>query len=119
MDGEKYKMEADIINITPYALSMLKKFSASEDATPLIRVGIRGGGCSGFMYFLNPLQMQEKEDDDIIITVDEELSLVVDSISLPYLEGITLDYVETLTESGFKFNNSKFSKTCGCGKSFG
>lgn len=112
-------MTTDIINITPNALSMLKKFSLSEDSSPLIRVGVRGGGCSGFMYFLEPIIESDKEEDDMIITIDENLSLVVDSISLSYLEGITLDYVQTLTESGFKFNNSKFSKTCGCGKSFG
>lgn len=112
-------MTTDIINITPSALSMLKKFSLSEDSSPLVRIGIRGGGCSGFMYFLEPIVDNDKENDDIIITIDEKLSLVIDSISLSYLEGITLDYVQTLTESGFKFNNSKFSKTCGCGKSFG
>lgn len=112
-------METDIINITPKALEMLQAFSSSENSSPLVRVGVRGGGCSGFMYFLEPMSAQDKEEDDVVITVDNNLSLVIDSISLSYLEGITLDYVQTLTESGFKFNNSKYTKTCGCGKSFG
>jgi len=83
---------------------------------PNLRVGVKGGGCSGLRYDLF-------FDDDPAEDTDEafvfgELTVVVDHMSMQYLDGITIDYVDSLAGAGFKFNNPKVSKSCGCGSSF-
>ena len=80
-----------------------------------LRVGVRGGGCSGFTYFL---EFENKVD-----TKDRELEsrgvkIIVDSKSYFYLMGIEIDYLDNLNGAGFKFNNPNARRTCGCGESF-
>jgi iron-sulfur cluster assembly protein len=80
-----------------------------------LRVGVRGGGCSGFTYFL--------EFEDEIEAKDRELEshgvkIIVDSKSYLYLMGIEIDYLDNLNGAGFKFNNPNAKRTCGCGESF-
>ncbi len=79
-----------------------------------LRVGVKGGGCSGLSYFLNFDQKKEKDAE-----LDfEGLKVYVDPKSELYLNGTTLDYVDTLQEKGFRFMNPNANKTCGCGESF-
>jgi len=80
-----------------------------------IRVGVLGGGCSGFQYYLD--FATEKKDGDLIFE-DQGVSLYVDQKSLLYLNGTTIDYVVDLLSSGFMFINPSASRTCGCGESF-
>ena len=80
-----------------------------------LRVGVRGGGCSGFTYFL--------EFEDKIAPIDRQLeshgvALIVDPKSYLYLMGIEIDYLDNLNGAGFKFNNPNARRTCGCGESF-
>ncbi len=80
-----------------------------------LRVGVRGGGCSGFTYFL--------EFEDKINANDRELEshgvkIIVDPKSYLYLMGIEVDYLDNLNGAGFKFNNPNARRTCGCGESF-
>lgn len=92
--------------------------AANERRTPsALRVGVRGGGCSGFQYALEFANDDEIKDSDIVLDI-EGLKVVVDQMSAMYLEGVEIDYSETLTESGFKFNNPNVKRTCGCGSSF-
>ena len=86
-----------------------------EQTTGGLRVGVRGGGCSGFSYFL---EFAESSTDG-----DRELNshgviLFVDRKSYLYLMGTEVDYVDALHESGFKFTNPNAKRTCGCGESF-
>lgn len=83
-----------------------------------VRVGVRGGGCSGFEY--NIALISEFEIDWICNEYwpDSELKVFVDPISYMYIDETKIDYIESLTESGFKFDNPKTSHQCGCGKSF-
>lgn len=80
-----------------------------------LRVGVRGGGCSGFSYFL-------KFDSNIIETdrtmIFDKVKLIIDSKSYLYLMGTEIDFVDDLNASGFKFNNPNAKRTCGCGESF-
>jgi len=89
---------------------------ATQDPVPAgLRIGVAGGGCSGFQYsmaFENQSGMMDK-----IFSFDD-LKIFVDATSLMYLKGCVVDYVETLEASGFKFDNPNVRTTCGCGSSF-
>jgi len=84
------------------------------DARQGLRIGVVGGGCSGFQYSMN---FDSKKDGDLVTEFDG-LNVFVDEISLPYIAGITLDFVEGLHNAGFRFENPRATRTCGCGSSF-
>jgi iron-sulfur cluster assembly accessory protein len=105
------------INLTPKAVEMVKKTRAKEglgDAYGL-RVTIVGGGCSGFQYSLG-FDIERNENDTVVAF--DGVTVLVDEVSLPYVAGTTLDFVEGLHGAGFKFDNPRASRTCGCGSSF-
>jgi iron-sulfur cluster assembly protein len=106
------------IKITEKAASEIKKIM-DENKVPAdfgLRIGVKGGGCSGLTYTLgfDPLN---READTII--EQEGIKLFIDGKSLFYLTGTELDFSSGLNGKGFIFNNPNASKTCGCGESFG
>src|SRR5215470_11887957 len=104
------------ITLTPKAISKVKEIMAQQNPVPAgLRVGVVGGGCSGFSYsmsFENSAGMMDKVYDF------DGLKVYVDATSVMYLNGATVDYVETLEGAGFKFENPNVKTTCGCGSSF-
>ncbi len=102
--------------LTPNAVAKVKEIMAQQDPMPAgLRIGVVGGGCSGFSYsmnFENAPGMMDK-----VLTFDD-LKVFVDATSLMYLNGCTVDYLETLEAAGFKFENPNVKSTCGCGSSF-
>ena len=80
-----------------------------------LRVAVVGGGCSGFNYDLD--LVREAKAGDLIYDI-AGLNMAVDKMSARFLDGTTIDFVETLQGAGFKFNNPKAKSTCGCGSSF-
>ena len=80
-----------------------------------LRVGVRGGGCSGNSYFMEFCPAAE-DGDEVYDT--NGVKLVVDRRSLPLLEGTQIDFVDSLMGSGFKFNNPNVRHSCACGESF-
>ncbi|MGA6970848.1 MAG: iron-sulfur cluster assembly accessory protein [Candidatus Binatus sp.] len=104
------------LKLTPKAVEMVRKMHAKEglSAEHGMRIGVVGGGCSGFQYSLN--FDTQKEGDRV--TDFGGVIVYVDEISLPYIAGTTLDYVEGLHGAGFRFDNPRASRTCGCGSSF-
>ena len=92
-------------------MSKIKK----SPAPAALRVGVRGGGCSGFQYALE-FESTIRDTDEVLEF--DGLKVAVDQMSAMYLEGVTIDYVETLEASGFKFENPGVKSTCGCGSSF-
>jgi iron-sulfur cluster assembly accessory protein len=102
--------------LTPQAVAKVREIMASQDPIPAgLRLGVVGGGCSGFQYsmsFENQSGMMDK-----VLNFDG-LKVFVDATSLMYLQGATVDYVETLEAAGFKFENPNTKSTCGCGSSF-
>jgi iron-sulfur cluster assembly protein len=79
-----------------------------------LRVGVRGGGCSGFQY---QLAFDEQRDDDVVFA-SHGLKLLVDNESLPFVRGSVIDYEESLQGAGFKVTNPNVVAACGCGSSF-
>jgi iron-sulfur cluster assembly accessory protein len=104
------------VTFTGMAINKVKEIMAQQNPVPAgLRVGVVGGGCSGFSYsmsFENGAGMMDKTFDF------EGLKVFVDATSLMYLKGVTVDYVETLEGAGFKFENPNVKSTCGCGSSF-
>jgi iron-sulfur cluster assembly protein len=80
-----------------------------------LRLFISGGGCSGYQYGL-ALDSNIRSED--LVTDTDGIKLIVDEVSIKYLQGATVDYVEGLTASGFKIINPNAASTCGCGQSF-
>jgi iron-sulfur cluster assembly accessory protein len=105
------------IVLTAKALEMVKSALAETNGEDgeYLRVGVKGGGCSGFQYSLN--FTDEIDEDDVLVVVDG-VKIVTDNFSASYLKGTELDYVETLQGAGFKFGNPNAKRTCGCGSSF-
>jgi iron-sulfur cluster assembly accessory protein len=104
------------VNLTENAISKVKEIMAQQDPVPAgLRIGVVGGGCSGFSYnmsFENAPGMMDK------VFNFEGLKVYVDATSAMYLNGCVVDYVETLEAAGFKFENPNVKSTCGCGSSF-
>jgi iron-sulfur cluster insertion protein len=107
---------ADPLLFTEAAARKVRELMVEEGNPELkLRVYIQGGGCSGFQYgFAFEEAMQE---DDIAIVTDG-VTLIVDPISLQYLEGAEVDYQESLTGAQFVIRNPNAKTTCGCGSSF-
>jgi iron-sulfur cluster assembly accessory protein len=104
------------ISLTPSAIAKVKEIMAQQDPVPAgLRIGVVGGGCSGFSYsmqFDNSAGMMDK-----VFEMDG-LKVYVDATSVMYLNGCRVDYVESLEGAGFKFENPNVKSTCGCGSSF-
>ena len=104
------------ISLTPNAIAKVKGIMAQQNPVPTgLRVGVVGGGCSGFSYSLQfdtSAGMMDKVFDM------DGLKVFVDATSIMYLNGCRVDYVETLEGAGFKFENPNVKSTCGCGSSF-
>ncbi len=104
------------LELTPTAVGKVKEIMAQQDPQPLgLRLGVVGGGCSGFSYQMN-FENQTNGIDKVFEF--DGLKVYIDHASLMYLNGTRIDYVETLEGSGFKFENPNVKSTCGCGSSF-
>jgi iron-sulfur cluster assembly accessory protein len=102
--------------ITPVAATKVNEIRAAEgiEAEMALRLRVVGGGCAGFSYdlYFDPATEVDREFEV------QGVKCVVDEMSLMYLVGTEVDYVEGLQGAGFKFNNPNVKSTCGCGSSF-
>jgi iron-sulfur cluster assembly protein len=106
-----------MISITDKGAEKVREFLDSQQADATLaglRVGVRGGGCSGFQY---QLAFDEQRDNDVVVE-DHGLKLLVDSESLQFVRGSVIDYQESLQGAGFKVENPNVVAACGCGSSF-
>ncbi len=106
-----------MVTITDKGAEKVREFLAAQEADASLaglRVGVRGGGCSGFQY---QLAFDEQRDDDSVFET-HGLKLLVDRESLPFVRGSIIDYQETLQGAGFKVENPNVVAACGCGSSF-
>ena len=104
------------LTLTAKAIEMVKDAMARENLAGYgIRVGVVGGGCSGFQYSMD---FENAQKDGDAVYEQEGIKLFVDPMSSMYLQGVTVDYVVGLQGAGFKFTNPNARSTCGCGASF-
>ncbi len=106
-----------MITITDTGAAKVKEFLSAQGAditSAGLRVGVRGGGCSGFQY---NLAFDEQRSGDEVFE-DHGLKILVDSPSLPYVRGSIIDWVDSLQGAGFQVNNPNVVAACGCGSSF-
>lgn len=104
-----------MIHVTPKAIGKIKQIFAREGVTGSLRLGVQGGGCSGLSYVVKFDSVQRPHDQ---VFDFEGVQILVDPKSLLYLHGMTLDYKESLLQSGFVFDNPNAQHTCSCGSSF-
>jgi len=104
------------ITLTDKAAEKIQEFTATrgEGSEQALRVAVRGGGCSGFQY---ALALDAPKDDDHVFE-HQGVSVVVDSVSMQFVFGSEVDYVESLQGAGFSVNNPNVVAACGCGSSF-
>lgn len=104
-----------MVTLTPAAVEKIKTFFQQEETAKgkALRIAVEKGGCSGYQY---AFMFDEKKDGDQEASF-EGFSVVVDAESDTFLSGSTVDYHEDMTGSGFKINNPKVKKSCGCGNS--
>ena len=106
-----------MITLTNKGAEKVREFLAGQETvaeTAGLRVGVRGGGCSGFQY---ALAFDEQRSGDLVFE-DKGIRLLVDNPSLQYVDGSTIDFVDGLTGAGFKVENPNVTAACGCGSSF-
>ena len=105
-----------MINFTERAVNAVKGFIDKSDKTIAgLRIKVEGGGCSGFQYALN---LEESSSDGDQIQEILGLNVFIDEQSQSLLNDVTVDFVESMEGSGFKFENPNATASCGCGKSF-
>jgi len=109
------EVQASPVTLTEAAINKVKSLLTAQPAGAYLRVGVRGGGCSGMSYALTFEQTRGAHDE--VIDLDG-VRVLVDPKSALYLQGTTLDFVESLTGGGFKFQNPTAKVSCGCGESF-
>ena len=103
------------ITLSDKAVAKIGELLAGQEGNDqALRVAVRGGGCSGFQY---ALAFDQAKDDDNVFTV-EGVSVVVDKVSMQFVFGSEVDYVEGLQGAGFAVNNPNVVAACGCGSSF-
>ena len=94
------------------------KSALSSSKENAVRIGVKGGGCSGFMYNLELINIDTLDPEEDAVYCVSDVSFVIDCFSEPYLKNTKIDYLHSLRESGFKFLSSDVRRTCGCGSSF-
>jgi iron-sulfur cluster assembly protein len=110
--------DGPLVVLTEVALERFRSVMQKEQlgADYGVRLSVSSGGCSGMSYSMG-FENQARADDALL--EQDGLRLFVDGESVPYLQGVTIDYVVGLHKEGFKFINPKAARTCGCGESFG
>ncbi len=103
--------------VTAGAFRQVAEIAARAGRPPLLWLAVDAGGCSGFQYRFD-FDAKPLAEDDILIERDGGVKVVIDKISLDYLKGSELDYVETLGAAAFEIKNPNATASCGCGNSF-
>ena len=105
-----------MISLTDKAVEKVREILNNDNKQDhALRIGVKGGGCSGFSYTLDIDKIFAESDQ---VFEEKGIKIVVDAKSFIYLSGTQVDYVENLSGSGFSFSNPNATRTCGCGSSF-
>ena len=107
--------DSTAVTVSDSAAAQISKILGGQPGAKYLRVAVDGGGCSGFSYRFD--FADAREEDDLLIE-NGEAGVVIDEVSLPFLEGSEIDYVHELIGSAFKVRNPNAVANCGCGTSF-
>jgi iron-sulfur cluster assembly accessory protein len=103
------------ITLTDSAARRITEIIAKEPAGSHLRISVKGGGCSGFQYSFDIVQGSEADD----VRVEKNgAAVLIDGVSLPYMDGAEIDFADDLMGAAFKINNPNATASCGCGTSF-
>ncbi len=108
-------MTANDIVLTTRAALRIVKILAKEQKASLLRVSVEGGGCSGFRY---DFRVEEGHNEDDLVLEKEGATVVIDPVSVGFLQGSEIDYVDDIIGASFQIRNPNASSSCGCGTSF-
>lgn len=103
------------LTLTERAARRINEIMASEPTGSMLRISVNGGGCSGFQYAFDV--DQTRQDDDLVIERDGA-AVLVDQVSIQYMDGSVIDFVDDLIGQSFKIENPHAIASCGCGTSF-
>jgi iron-sulfur cluster insertion protein len=104
------------VTLSATAAKRIKEIMASEaDAKAMLRIAVSGGGCSGFQYGFT---FDDRQNEDDLVVTRDGATLLVDAVSLNYMAGSELDFVEDLAGAAFQIKNPNATSKCGCGSSF-
>ena len=103
------------VTVTDNAARRISEIAAGDPATPLLRVSVEGGGCSGFQYKFN---LVANRDADDLVLEKSGATVLIDPVSLGYMDGAEIDFVDDLMGASFKIKNPIATALCGCGTSF-
>jgi len=113
--NQQSAVETSIVNMTPAAVDKVRELLTQEnDPTLALRVFVAGGGCSGLQYGMT---LDEEQEGDTVIP-QSGIKILVDEMSVGYISGSEIDYVDSLMGAGFTVNNPNAVSSCGCGHSF-
>ena len=115
------KIDSSLLDITPKARRHILENVLSEPNSLSIigiRIGIKGGGCSGLSYKMDYMTKEDINESDTYIKLADDFNAYLDAKCVFYLSGVTLDHDDGLTGKGFTFHNPHATNTCGCGESF-
>ena len=104
------------VTLSDRAAKRVSRILSKEAPGTVLRISVAGGGCSGFQYEYNLVQEEPNADD--LVLQKGDATVLIDSLSLEFMGGSEIDFVDGLHASGFKFNNPNVKSTCGCGSSF-
>jgi iron-sulfur cluster insertion protein len=104
-----------VIQITESAAKQIKSILSEEDAAGSLRVFVQGGGCSGFQYGFS---IEEQKEEDDLSFEQHGINVLIDVISMQYLNEATIDFKKDMTSSQFVVHNPNAKASCGCGSSF-
>jgi iron-sulfur cluster assembly accessory protein len=103
------------VTLTERAARRINEIVAGEPATPLLRVAVEGGGCSGFQYKFDLVAASEPGDS---VIENAGAKVLIDPVSIEYLSGAEIDFVDDLIGAAFRIRNPNATSSCGCGTSF-
>ena len=113
--NQQSAVETSIVNMTPAAVDKVRELLVQEnDPSLALRVFVAGGGCSGLQYGMT---LDEEQEGDTVISLSG-INILVDEMSMGYIDGSEIDYVDSLMGAGFTVNNPNAVSSCGCGHSF-
>ncbi|MGQ0457686.1 MAG: iron-sulfur cluster insertion protein ErpA [Hyphomicrobium sp.] len=106
---------SQIVSVTESAARRIAEIAAGDPTAPLLRVSVEGGGCSGFQYKFDLVAAPAPDD---LVLEKNGATVLIDPMSLQYMEGAEIDFVDDLIGAAFKIKNPVASSSCGCGTSF-